>query len=414
MITQVRCAHAKSEVHVEVHLLSWIVLSLIIAALITIDIVGHVRTPHAPSLKEAAWWSLAYILLALAFGVFIWLVYGGVYASEYIAGWATEKALSIDNLFVFVIIMASFRVPREFQQKALLSGIIIALFLRLIFILVGAAVIARFSWIFYIFGLWLLYTAYTQVKAGTESVADQEEEVEYRDSRMTAFVRRFVPVTDGFMGQRFLYRHGGKTLITPLLLVVIALGSADIMFAFDSIPAIFGLTQEPYLVFAANAFALLGLRQLYFLIDGLLQRLIYLHWGLAFILAFIGVKLILHAMHENSVPFINGGQPFHVPEIGIVPSLGVIITTITVTVIASLIGVRVQEKKAAALASTFAATADGEDTADASGGAPSDKPREIDDSHLSSEESEGFLPETRSTPLPSTHSTRPMHKRDHA
>ncbi len=329
----------------EVHLASWLILAAIVIVLIGVDIVGHVRTPHAPSIKESAWWSVGYVLLALAFGVFIWLVYGAEFAAQYIAGWATEKALSIDNLFVFLIIMSTFRVPREFQQKALLSGIIIALVLRLVFILLGAVVIARYSWVFYIFGVWLLYTAYTQVREGTEGLSGEEEDMEYKENTLTRVVRKFVPVTDGFRGQRFLYRHGGKTYITPMVLVVVALGSADIMFAFDSIPAIFGLTSEPYLVFSANAFALLGLRQLYFLIDGLLQRLVYLHWGLAVILAFIGVKLILHAMHENALSFVNGGEPFNVPDIGIAPSLAVIFGTIVVTVIASLISSSKSAKK---------------------------------------------------------------------
>ncbi len=329
----------------EVHLASWLVLAAIVVVLIGIDIVGHVRTPHAPSIKESAWWSVGYVVLALAFGVFVWLVYGPQFGAQYIAGWATEKALSIDNLFVFLIIMSTFRVPREFQQKALLSGIIIALVLRLVFILLGAVVIERYSWVFYIFGVWLLYTAFTQVKAGAEGLSGEEESQEYKENRLTRIVRKFVPVTDGFRGQRFLYRHGGKTYITPMVLVVVALGSADIMFAFDSIPAIFGLTSEPYLVFSANAFALLGLRQLYFLIDGLLQRLVYLHWGLAVILAFIGVKLILHAMHENTLPFINGGQPFDVPDVGIGLSLAVIFGTIAITVIASLIASSKKAKK---------------------------------------------------------------------
>ncbi len=324
----------------EVHLASWLILIAIVTVLITVDIVGHVRTPHAPTIKESAWWSLAYVALALVFGIFVWVVYGGEPAGQYLAGWATEKALSIDNLFVFVIIISSFRVPREYQQKALLSGIVIALVLRLVFILAGAAIISRFSWVFYIFGVWLLYVAFTQVKAGAETTGEELEMAEYKETRLTRSVRRIVPVTDGFRGQRFLYRHGGKTYITPMLLVVIALGSADIMFALDSIPAIFGLTSEPYLVFSANAFALLGLRQLYFLIDGLLQRLVFLHWGLAFILAFIGVKLVLHAMHENAVPFINGGEPFDVPDIGIAASLSVILGTIIVTVVASLIASR--------------------------------------------------------------------------
>lgn len=329
----------------EVHLVSWLILAAIVIALITIDIVGHVRTPHAPTIKESAWWSVGYVVLALAFGVFVWFVYGAEFGAQYLAGWATEKALSIDNLFVFLIIMSTFRVPREFQQKALLSGIIIALVLRLVFILIGAAVIARYSWIFYVFGIWLLYTAYTQVRAGAEGLSGEEEDLEYKENRLTKIVSKFAPVTEGFRGQKFLYRHAGKTYITPMVLVVVALGSADIMFAFDSIPAIFGLTSEPYLVFAANAFALLGLRQLYFLIDGLLQRLVFLHWGLAFILAFIGVKLILHAMHENSLSFINGGEPFNVPDIGIATSLAVIFGTITVTVIASLLASSRNSKK---------------------------------------------------------------------
>lgn len=331
----------------EVHAIEWAILAAIIIILITIDIVGHVRTPHAPSIKEAAWWSVGYVLLALVFAGYLWVGHGPAFAGQYLAGWATEKALSIDNLFVFVIIMSAFRVPREYQQKALLSGIIIALVLRLVFILVGAAIIERFSWVFYLFGVWLLWTAYSQARAGTGGLDEEEQDTEYQENAFTRLVRRVLPVSDGFKGQRFIYRHGGKTYITPLLLCVIALGSADIMFAFDSIPAIFGLTQEPYIVFAANAFALLGLRQLYFLIDGLLSRLVYLHYGLAVILGFIGVKLILHAMHENNIPFINGGQGLNVPDIGIAVSLSVIVGTILVTVVASLIASKRIEKSTA-------------------------------------------------------------------
>lgn len=320
-----------------VHALGWIVLAILILALITIDIVGHIRKPHAPTLKEATIWSIGYILLGLAFGLLVWAVYGPVYAGEYYAGFLTEKALSLDNLFVFIIIMTSFRVPRNYQQKALLSGIIIALVLRLIFILVGAALIERFSWIFFIFGMWLLWTAFTQAREGVSNKETQED-AEYHENGFVRMVRRVFPVTDGFMGQRFLYRHGGRTYLTPMLLVVFALGTADLMFAFDSIPAIFGLTHEPYLVFASNAFALLGLRQLYFLIDGLLERLVYLHYGLAAILAFIGAKLILHALHENSLPFLNGGEGFTwAPEIGIAPSLIFILATITITILASIL-----------------------------------------------------------------------------
>jgi len=318
-----------------VHTLGWVGLAVVVIALITFDILGHVRKPHAPSMKESALWTVGYVGLALIFGLIIWGIYGGTFAAEYYAGWVTEWSLSLDNLFVFIIIMNSFRVPREYQQKALISGIIIALVLRLVFILVGAALIERFSWIFFIFGAWLLWTAYSQVRQG--SGAGEAEDDDYHENRFVRTIRRIFPVTDGFVGDRFFHRHGGKTYMTPLLLVVFALGSADLMFAFDSIPAIFGLTREPYLVFACNAFALLGLRQLYFLIDGLMQRLVYLHYGLAIILGFIGVKLVLHALHENTLSFLNGGQGFDVPEIGIPLSLGVIVGTLVITVIASVL-----------------------------------------------------------------------------
>lgn len=335
----------------EVHALGWAGLAVVVLALITLDIVGHVRRPHFPSLREAAAWTLGYIGLALAFGLIIWAVYGLRYAGEYYAGWITEWSLSLDNLFVFIIIMGSFRVPREYQQKALLSGIIIALALRLGFILVGAALIARFSWIFYIFGAWLLWTCYSQARQGKQ-VAPEADSDDYRENRFVLFMRRVLPVTDGFVGGRFLQRHGGRTYVTPLLLTVLALGSADLMFAFDSIPAIFGLTGEAFLVFACNAFALLGLRQLYFLIDAMLERLVYLHYGLAVILGFIGAKLILHALHENTLPFVNGGQPvLGAPDIGIPLSLGVIIGTLGLTVLASVVK-SARDRRAARMATS--------------------------------------------------------------
>lgn len=316
------------------HLAGWISLIAIVITLITIDIVGHVRTPHAPTLKEAGTWTAGYVALAVSFGFIVWYFWGLEYAGQYWAGWITEWSLSLDNLFVFVIIIAAFRVPREYQQKVLLSGIIIALVLRFFFILIGAQLIAQFSWIFYIFGLWLIWTAISQVREATEN--NEHHDGDYEEPLFVRATRKVFPVTDGFLSDKLLHRHGGKTYLTPMLLVIIAVGSADLMFAFDSIPAIFGLTSEPYLVFAANAFALLGLRQLYFLIDGLLERLVYLHWGLAAILGFIGVKLILHAMHENNLSFINGGEGFHVPEIGIPASLAFIVITLLITVIASV------------------------------------------------------------------------------
>ena len=296
-------------------------------------------------MKEAAVWSVAYITMALVFGAIVWFVWGGGFAREYLAGYITEKALSIDNLFVFVIMMSSFKVPRKYQQEVLLAGIVIALILRLIFILAGAALIENFSWVFYFFGAWLLWTAFSQAREGVQEPDDDDEE--YKPSGFVKLVARVIPMTDGFVGGRLLHRHAGRTMITPLLLCIIAIGTADVMFAVDSIPAIYSLTAEPYLVFAANAFSLLGLRQLYFLIDGLLDRLVYLHYGLAAILGFIGLKLINHALHTNEVFFINGGQEWHgIPEASIEVSLAVIITTVLITVIASVLKSRADARRA--------------------------------------------------------------------
>ena len=324
----------------DVHALGWIALGAIILTMITIDIVGHVRTPHEPTMKEAAWWSVAYIAMAVVFGGIVWYVWGHVYGQEYFAGYITEKALSVDNLFVFVIMIAAFRVPRKYQQEVLLAGIAIALVLRLIFILVGAVFIENFSWIFYIFGAWLLWTAFSQAREGVEE-PDEHDAEEYRPTGFVKLVSRIVPMTDGFVGGKLMHRHAGRTMITPMLLCIIAIGTADVMFAVDSIPAIYSLTEEPYLVFAANAFSLLGLRQLYFLIDGLLDRLIYLHYGLAAILGFIGLKLINHALHTNELAFINGGEHWEViPEPSIRVSLGFIVVTITITILASVLASR--------------------------------------------------------------------------
>ena len=324
----------------DVHALGWIALAAIIITMITIDIVGHVKTPHEPSLKEAAWWSVAYIAMALVFGGIVWAVWGHVYGQEYLAGYITEKALSVDNLFVFVIIIGAFKVPRKYQQEVLLAGIVIALVLRLVFILVGAALIENFSFVFYIFGAWLLWTAFSQAREGVEEPEEHDADV-YRPSGFVKLVSRVVPMTDGFVGGKILHRAHGQTMITPMLLCIIAIGTADVMFAVDSIPAIYSLTREPYLVFAANAFSLLGLRQLYFLIDGLLDRLIYLHYGLAAILGFIGFKLINHALHTNELGFINGGEHWEViPEPSVAASLGFIVVVITITVIASILASR--------------------------------------------------------------------------
>lgn len=338
-----------------VHLLGWIGLITIIVALITVDIVGHVRKPHAPTMKEATTWSIGYISLAVLFGVLVWAIYGGQYAGQFYAGWLTEWSLSVDNLFVFIIILGAFRVPREYQQKALMYGIIIALVLRFVFIALGAVLISQFSWVFYLFGAFLIYTAINQVREAN-SKKDEEEDEEYHENTFTAWVRKLVPTTEGFVGNRLVISHGGRLMITPLLLVIIALGSADLMFAFDSIPAIFGLTQEPYLVMAANAFSLLGLRQLFFLIDGLLERLIYLSYGLAVILSFIGFKLINHALHENDLFFLNSGKPIEiVPEPSNLLSLAVIVVTLVVTAVASLLATRAMQRKQGPLSQAVSA-----------------------------------------------------------
>ena len=306
----------------------WILTVTGIVVMLTVDLVGHVRKPHAPTLREASWWSAAYVAVGLGFGLVVLAGWGGEYASEYYAGYLTEKSLSVDNLFVFLLIMGAFAVPRIYQQKVLFVGIILALILRTIFILVGAAAVNTFAWVFYVFGAFLIWTAIMQLKAPDDS--DQEP-------RIVGLVRRVIPTTDGYHEGQMTIKIDGKRMVTPMLMVMIAIGAADILFAVDSIPAIFGLTQEVYLIFAANALSLLGLRQLFFLIDGLLDRLVYLHFGLAAILGFIGIKLVIHAMHENTVPFINGGEPIHViPEVSIAVSLIFILGVLFITTVTSL------------------------------------------------------------------------------
>ncbi|MFX0538730.1 TerC family protein [Ornithinimicrobium sp. Y1847] len=310
----------------------WIATVAAILIMLAIDLVGHVRTPHAPTLREASWWSAAYVAVGLLFGVVVLWGWGSDLAVQYYSGYLTEKSLSIDNLFVFVLIMASFAVPREFQQKVLFVGIVLALVLRTVFIFLGASLVNNFAWIFYIFGAFLLWTAWAQLRSGTG------HDEEYHENGLVRLARRLFPTTDGFVEDKMVVRRDGRWLITPMLVVMVAIGSADILFAVDSIPAIFGITQEVYLIFAANAFSLLGLRQLYFLVGGLLDRLVYLSYGLAAILAFIGAKLLIHALHENEVFFINGGEPVHaIPEIEPVPSLLVIVAILTVTTVASLL-----------------------------------------------------------------------------
>jgi tellurite resistance protein TerC len=311
----------------------WLITIAVTIAFFVYEFFAHVRKPHEPTIGESARWSAFYIGLALLFGVGIGVVSGWTYGGEYFAGYLTEKALSIDNLFVFLIVMTSFAVPKIYQQKVLMIGIVIALILRGIFIAVGATLISNFSWIFYIFGALLLFLAYRQAFAHGESNP--------ADGRFMRFVRRVLPVSDEYNADRLTVVKDGRRFVTPMLLVIVAIGFVDLIFAVDSIPAIYGLTQEAYIVFTANAFALMGLRQLYFLIGGLLERLVYLAQGLAVILAFIGVKLVLHAMHVNELPFINGGQPMlWAPEIPIWFSLLFIAGTIAVATVASLMKTR--------------------------------------------------------------------------
>jgi len=326
----------------------WVATVAGIAALLVFDFYTHVRTPHAPSFRESASWSAVYIGLALVFGVGLGMVWGWGHGAEYFAGYVTEKSLSVDNLFVFLIIMTRFAVPRAYQQKVLLVGVAIALVLRGVFIFLGAAAIAQFSWVFYLFGAFLLYTAVTLAREDH----DQEQPSDYKDSALVRLVRRLLPTTNEFYGDRLTVFLHGRRLLTPMLIVMVAIGSTDVLFALDSIPAVYGLTKEPYIVFATNALALLGLRQLYFLLGGLLQRLVFLSEGLAVILGFIGIKLVLEALHTNEVPFINGGEAVPwAPEIPIWLSMTVILGTLTVATVASLISTGRRSRDARAVAS---------------------------------------------------------------
>jgi tellurite resistance protein TerC len=315
----------------------WIITLGVTIAVLLFDVIVIGRRPHEPSKRETATYLTIYVGLAVVFGLWVWLFHGSQFGLEFFAGWLTEYSLSVDNLFVFLIIMASFNVPKIYQQQALLVGIILALVFRGIFIALGAVAINQFSWVFYVFGAFLVYTAISLAR-NTKHDDDAENVV-------VRLARRHLQLTDRWEGLRLWVKDNGKRLVTPMFLVIVALGTTDLLFALDSIPAIYGLTQQPYLVFTANVFALMGLRQLYFLLADLLRRLVYLSRGLAFILAFIGVKLVLHALHENKLPFINGGEHVPVPQIPTLLSLGVIIVTLLVTAVASLYKTRVNDVK---------------------------------------------------------------------
>ncbi|MCD4525673.1 TerC family protein [Nocardioides sp. cx-173] len=316
----------------DVSTLEWTITIGVTVAVLLFDVVVIARHPHEPTMRECAVALTFYLGAAVAFGVWTLFFHGHDYGVEFFAGWLTEYSLSMDNLFVFIILMAALKVPRELQQEALMVGIILALIFRAIFIALGYQLIENFSFVFYVFGAFLVYTAYTLVKSYRSHEDEHPEE-----NALVKFAQSHLNVGDQWHGLKLWYRENGARVVSPMLIVIIALGSTDILFALDSIPAIFGITQEPYLVFAANVFALMGLRQLYFLLGGLLQRLVYLSLGLSFILAFIGVKLVLHALHENELPFINGGEHVSVPEISSLLSLGVILVTLVLTAVASLV-----------------------------------------------------------------------------
>ncbi|MBQ1022360.1 TerC family protein [Micromonospora sp. D93] len=312
--------------------LVWAGTLVALTAVLLVDLLIIGRRPHEPSVRESSLWVAFYVGLALIFGVGVWLTSGASAAGQFYTGWLTEYSLSVDNLFVFVIIMARFGVPRQYQQKVLLVGIVLALVMRGGFIAAGAALITQFSWVFYIFGAFLIYTAVNLARQG------EPDEDEFSENVLIRWSRKALPISKDYDGAKLTTHAAGKRLFTPMLIVMIAIGTTDLIFALDSIPAIFGITQEPYLVFTANVFALMGLRQLYFLLGGLLDRLIYLSYGLAVVLGFIGVKLVLEALADNQLPFINGGE--HVgwaPHIPIWLSLLVIIGTLGIATAASLI-----------------------------------------------------------------------------
>jgi tellurite resistance protein TerC len=308
----------------EISTTTWVVTVGIIVALLALDLVLAALRPHAVGYREAVAWSVFYIGVAIVFGIVFAMQFGGDYGTQYFAGYIVEKSLSVDNLFVFVIIMTTFAVPEEHQHKVLTFGIIIALVLRAIFIAVGAAMLSLFSFMFLLFGALLIWTA-------VQLFRHRNEDPDIEDNGLVRMARRVFPVTDEYVGGKLTTRIDGRRFVTPLFIVLVAIGSTDILFALDSIPAVFGVTSEPYIVFTANAFALLGLRALYFLVKGLLDRLVYLSTGLALILAFIGVKLVLHWAHTvwDAVPVIK-------TEV----SLTVIVVVLIVTTVASLIKVR--------------------------------------------------------------------------
>jgi tellurite resistance protein TerC len=332
--------------------LTWGVTVALIVGLLALDLVIAALRPHHVGFREATAWSVFYVAIAIAFGIWFAMAYGGEAGTQYFAGYIVEKSLSVDNLFVFVIIMATFAVPDEHQHKVLTFGIVLALIMRAIFIALGATLLALFSFMFLVFGLLLVYTA-------IQLFRHRDEDPDVENNVVVRTARRVLPVTDEYDGGKIFTRVDGRRMVTPLLVVLVAIGGIDLLFALDSIPAVFGVTEEPFIVFAANAFALLGLRALFFLVKGLLDRLVYLSTGLAIILAFIGVKLILHWAHVDISASI--------PEISTPVSLGVIGVVLTVVTVASLIKTRRDPSAKAHAGSLRATTRPAGERADDSG-----------------------------------------------
>ena len=322
---------------------AWGLTLVALMALLLGDLLIIGRHPHEPRIRESVAWVGFYVGLALAFGLWIWAGYGATYAAEFYTGWLTEYSLSVDNLFVFVIIMSRFVVPRPYQQKVLLVGIILALVMRGVFIAAGGLLVSRFVWVFYLFGAFLVYTA-------VKLARHRQEDEQFQENIVIRWSRRAFPMSPGYDHARLTTVVDGRRMVTPMLIVMIAIGSTDLVFAVDSIPAIFGITKEPYLVFTANVFALMGLRQLYFLIGGLLDRLIYLNVGLAVVLGFVGVKMLVEALADNNLPFVNGGRPFTwAPHVPIWLSLAVILVTLAAATGASMIKSSRDRRRAAPL-----------------------------------------------------------------
>jgi len=317
---------------VEVTTLEWVITLAVTIGVLVFDVIVIARDPHEPSMKESATALSVYVGAALVFGAWVWIFHGHDYGIEFLTGWLVEYSLSVDNLFVFIVLMAALRVPRQYQQEALMVGIILALVFRGIFIAVGYTLIDRFVWMFFLFGAFLVYTAIGLVRSYRTHEDEHPE-----DNRVVKFAQSHLNVGEEYRGLKLWWHDAGVRVFSPMVIVILALGITDLLFALDSIPAIFGITQEPYLVFTANVFALMGLRQLYFLLGGLLTRLVYLSLGLSFILAWIGVKLCIHALHEYHV------IEFEVPTL---LSLAVIVVTLSITAVASLRKTRKEEQAA--------------------------------------------------------------------